>query len=265
MEKFICKYCGKEFEKSSQLGGHIIRCKLNPKYEDNIKNCNNLNKNNSERKNKEYWKDKICYCSYCNKLLHSENSLKQHEIRCKENPNHIQYELYKHNLKVHNNEIEIWNKNKTGKDNISIKKQSLNLKKYYENHEHHNKGLIMSETEKEKRRLGIINYLKKIKKDFKPQYSINGCKYIDKLNEEKHWNLQHAKNGGEVEINGYFVDGYDKELNIVFEYDEKHHYKDVFNNILNNKDIQRQNNIINELHCEFWRYNEYMNLLYKVN
>ena len=36
-------------------------------------------------------------------------------------------------------------------------------------------------------------------------------------------------------------------------------------NILNEKDIRRQQNIINELHCEFWRYNEAMNLLYKVS
>ena len=31
------------------------------------------------------------------------------------------------------------------------------------------------------------------------------------------------------------------------------------------KDIQRQNNIINKLNCKFYRYNEYMNLLYEVN
>ena len=30
--------------------------------------------------------------------------------------------------------------------------------------------------------------------------------------------------GGGIEICGYKVDGYDKEKNIVFEYDEKHHY-----------------------------------------
>jgi len=85
------------------------------------------------------------------------------------------------------------------------------------------------------------------------------------LNEEKHWNLQHAENGGEVNCLGYWLDGYDKELNIVFEYDEPKHYKDVTNNILKDKDIQRQNNIINKLNCQFWRYNEYLDLLYKVN
>ena len=38
---YICKYCGKEFEKSSQLGGHIIWCKENPNRsgKSNFNNC----------------------------------------------------------------------------------------------------------------------------------------------------------------------------------------------------------------------------------
>ena len=31
----------------------------------------------------------ICYCKYCGKECKNLNSLKQHEIRCKENPNNI--------------------------------------------------------------------------------------------------------------------------------------------------------------------------------
>ena len=60
------------------------------------------------------------------------------------------------------------------------------------------------------------------------------------------------------------VDGYDKEKNIVFEYDEKRHYKDVYNNILKDKDINRQNEIIAKLGCRFFRYNETIDLLYEV-
>lgn len=61
------------------------------------------------------------------------------------------------------------------------------------------------------------------------------------------------------------MDGYDSTLNIVFEYDEPRHYKDVNNNILTDKDIERQNYIIEKLGCEFYRYNEALVLLYKVN
>lgn len=263
MTIYKCKYCNKEFDNRYKLGGHVNRCKLNPNYKDNLIHCCNFKEYDHSKS--EYNKDKECHCKYCNKLLKNENSLKQHELRCKENPNHKQYELYEHNLMIHNNETEIWNKNKTGKDNISIKNHIINLKKYYESHDGPNKGLIMTEEDKLKRRIGFLNYVKEIKHEFHPQYNKKCCKYIDNLNEQNNWNLQHAENGGEIEIDGYFLDGYDKDLNIVFEYDEKQHYKDVFNNILKDKDIQRQNNIINKLNCKFYRYNEYMNLLYEVN
>lgn len=35
-KKHICKYCGKEFESSRKLGGHVSRCKLNPKTKEII-------------------------------------------------------------------------------------------------------------------------------------------------------------------------------------------------------------------------------------
>lgn len=102
-------------------------------------------------------------------------------------------------------------------------------------------------------------------KDIKcPRYNQKSIQYIDSLNENKGWNLQHAENGGEIQVCGYFIDGYDKTKNIVFEYDEPRHYKDIENSILTDKDIERQNIIINELKCDFYRYNEYKDYLYKV-
>lgn len=98
----------------------------------------------------------------------------------------------------------------------------------------------------------------------KPRYNKNACLFIDKLNEKYNLNLIHAESGGEKCVSGYFVDGYDKEKNIVFEYDEKKHYKDVYNNILKDKDINRQNEIIAKLGCRFFRYNETIDLLYEV-
>ena len=60
-------------------------------------------------------------------------------------------------------------------------------------------------------------------------------------------------------ISGYYVDGYDKEKNIIFEYDEPHH------NSLNrkNKDIIRQKRIIDNIKPKmFIRYDQKNNRLY---
>jgi hypothetical protein len=50
----------------------------------------------------------------------------------------------------------------------------------------------------------------------------------------------------------------------VVEYDESAHYDDVWNNILREKDLNRQQEIIEHLHCEYWRYNETTKCLWKV-
>ena len=57
----------------------------------------------------------------------------------------------------------------------------------------------------------------------------------------------------QYKIIGYFADGYDKENNVVYEVDEKHH----LNKKEKARDIQRQQNIINELGCEFIRIEDY--------
>lgn len=120
-------------------------------------------------------------------------------------------------------------------------------------------------TDEQKTHLRIIQAEKLKGKNMKMNYSKKACKFIDELNKQNNWNLQHAENGGEIEVNGYWLDGYDKELNIVFEYDEPKHYIDINNNILRDYDIIRQTQIIEKLNCEFWRYNEKLNLLYKIN
>lgn len=90
-------------------------------------------------------------------------------------------------------------------------------------------------------------------------YNPKACRYFDKLNEEKKWNLQHALNGGEIHIIGYSLDGYDKEKNIVIEYDEfLHKYK-------KEKDLKRQQEIIKHLNCEFYRYDEKEKTLLNVH
>ena len=98
--------------------------------------------------------------------------------------------------------------------------------------------------------------------NFQANFNEKACKYIDSLNQEKGWNLKHALNGGEKRVGPYYLDGYDQELNIAFEYDEKYHHR---NKNIEERDKLRQEYIISQLKCEFWRYDEKMGLLYKVD
>ena len=63
----------------------------------------------------------ICYCKYCGKECKNLNSLKQHEIRCKENPDriHINISNRKGNTIPHTS----WNKGLTKETDERVKRQ----------------------------------------------------------------------------------------------------------------------------------------------
>lgn len=117
----------------------------------------------------------------------------------------------------------------------------------------------------DKIRISTVKYFEEVRCTGGAKFSKRGCEYMDKLNESRGWHLQHGMNGGEVIVGGYYLDGYDKDLNIAFEYDEAAHYIDVQNNILKEKDIRRMNYIHERLGCRFFRYNERKDYLYEVD
>lgn len=86
-----------------------------------------------------------------------------------------------------------------------------------------------------------------------PNYNPEACKLIDQYGKDHNYNFQHAENGGEFHVSGlgYWVDGYDKEKNIVIEIDESFHFDE--NDNLKERDIIRQNEITEHLKCEFIR------------
>ncbi len=71
-----------------------------------------------------------------------------------------------------------------------------------------------------------------------PGYNPEGCKIIDKYGKKNGYNFQHAENGGEVCIDGYFPDGIDEKKKVIIEVDEKHHFNKDGN--LKIKDVERQ-------------------------
>lgn len=177
-------------------------------------------------------------------------------------------QLFDHIHEVHPiHKGQIWNKGLTAKDDFRISKARRTLKEGYKSGRliNPNKGKKHTLEEIAKIRKGYTKYLMSLDNFVGPNYNKSSIQFLDALSKEKGWNLQHAENGGEITVLGYWLDAYDKERNIVVEYDESAHYVDVENNILCEKDLKRQQEIIDHLHCEFWRYNESMDVLYKVS
>jgi hypothetical protein len=85
-------------------------------------------------------------------------------------------------------------------------------------------------------------------------YNPNSIPILEEFARENEYTIQHAENGGEFQIPGttFFVDGYDKEKNVVIEYDEKYHLKEE----QVEKDKKRQRIIGSILKCKFIRLME---------
>ena len=97
---YKCKYCGKEFNSGQKLGGHVRKCKFNPKYKEIIEKwkqsfikSSHENKNGFNNLNRE----QNLYCKHCGKECISLNSLMNHERLCKENPNKQESSWIKYN------------------------------------------------------------------------------------------------------------------------------------------------------------------------
>ncbi len=262
--EYVCE-CGRRFKTLKSLNSHARFC---DKY---------IHKNNKYtyvNGVKTYVGDSIykisenCYRCECGKEFSSPASLGAHMSHCEIHHNAVNMEIKKRPHEKDENvngKMSGWDK----KTNDEIKEyRSKSAKTYHEKIENGDiefywVGKKHTEETKDKIRNSSTKYFFEHLKS-RPRYNKKACEFINKLNEKHNFNLIHAENGGEKYISGYFVDGYDQENNIVFEYDEKNHYKDVLNNILKQKDIDRQNKIIETLGCRFIRYNEEIDLLYEV-
>lgn len=217
----------------------------------------------------KYWKyDLNLYQCECNRTFSNSQSLNAHFGHCNIHRKAIGKEEIIRNWWIKKGQMNGW-KNKTPEEiksyhNKAGKTLSENIKS----------GLILpafkgkhhSEESKGKTRKTILKNIETQYGNVRCNYSKRACLYIDNLNKKYNWSLQHALNGGEVRIGNYWVDGYDKENKIIFEYDESKHYINKKYNILTEKDKQRQNNILNILGSDWtmYRYNENLNLLYKI-
>ena len=109
-------------------------------------------------------------------------------------------------------------------------------------------GKVFSNTHRQNLRLAKIADMKKKYGQVQPGYNIDACRIIERYGKEHGYNFQHAENGGEFHIKplGYWVDGYDKDKNVVIEVYEPRHRKTV------ERDARRQKEIEEHLGCQFF-------------
>ena len=99
----------------------------------------------------KYLMDQTLYCVYCNKECKNRNSLVQHEIRCRLNPNrNVQDNLKNYRNKLKNKEISIWNKDLTKETDERILKGSITFSINEKNGLHINHPKHISEEHKNK-------------------------------------------------------------------------------------------------------------------
>ena len=111
-------------------------------------------------------------------------------------------------------------------------------------------------------RLAAIKRIENRVGQIQPNYNSQACQMIDEYGKQHGYNFQHAENGGEYHIKelGYWLDGYDKEKNIVIEYDELRHQSSK----QKRKDAVRQQEIEKHLGCKFIRLIEQTNGTYTI-
>ena len=244
----ICENCEKEHDGSYGSGRFCSKsCKMSYCGKKNTKHPSGL-----ELKNRKGFggkpKDGGWICPKCNLIFRTRK------------------ELRKHNINTNHKNNQNWAKGLTAETSSIIANHAIKMKQNFLSGKtkNHMTGKHHSEESKRKIRYGVVNYLTNIVGS-RPRYNKKSIPILEKIAKDNNLNIRHAENGGEFYTGiGYFVDGYDELHNIVIEYDEPKHYIDIENNILKEKDIKRQNEIIEHLHCEIWRYNERTKKLWKV-
>ena len=292
---FICPFCeAKMICRKSEFSRHKNFCKKNPnkKEVNKEKILKHLKKLNTSRRKKNGWKCKHCEEKFETRKLLFEHLREKHpEFSLSKEKNSKEWKCLYCNESFETRKL-LFAHNKICLERKKLPKDSAGriIPDKFEEKTCEFCGKIMTTTygytyhinrcdknpnkskefpwkgkkHKPETRIKVASaYVKYLNKDINiiPKFDINACKYIDELNKKNNWNLQHALNGGEIKVGPFSLDGYDKELNIVFEYDEPFHENP--NNKLKDKD--REQYIIEQINPkEFWRYSEKFDKLYRI-
>ena len=91
---------------------------------------------------------------------------------------------------------------------------------------------------RKKQRLSRLKHIEKNNGQVSPNYNPNAIPIIEEYGKKNGYNFQHAENGGEVCIDGYWPDGIDEKRKTIIEIDEPRHFNS--DGTYKQKDIQRQ-------------------------
>lgn len=132
-------------------------------------------------------------------------------------------------------------------ENNPMKRPEIRKKMSGKNHPNYGtegywKGRKHSEESKLKMRISTIEYIKKVNKTVRPMIGKNETRILDELELSLNYKIIR-----QYFVCGYFLDGYIPELNLVIEVDESYHKYKI------KRDVKRQQNIIDELGCQFIR------------
>jgi len=190
---------------------------------------------NMSKKDKNSWKEKM------SKAINNPKVLEPMREKCriastgKNNAMYGKKHSTKTKQKIRESTIQQW-KNMSQEEKERMKE---NCRTAFTGRHH------TSETKRKIREKFIERQKKMFGKIWCPNIGDYEMSILNKL--EKKYNLKIQR---QYKVAGYFLDGYIPELNIAFEVDEPHHFKE---DKLSNYDIRRQKEIEDELKCKFIR------------
>ena len=177
------------------------------------------------------------------KIQQLNSKLKSGDASPMKNPKHLKKMKERQLLAVQTPEYR-----KRVSDRQKLKNNNPNFSKNWIGRKHKPESIDKIRTTQilQRSRKGLSN-------KFSPNFNEHACTLFDKISAVTGIYIQHGMNIGEYNIAelGYWVDGYNKENNIVFEFDEPKHFKK--DGTLKDRDLIRQKHIEEYLHCTFIR------------
>jgi hypothetical protein len=185
-------------------------------------------------------------CPQCGSTIYYKNSNSYHANRKKQNVCR-ECKCKGHSVKLKGKKLppftNEWKRNlATSHKKSDVWKASMNTPEY-----------------KEKHRQKMLRMIRENKTSV--AFNPRACDVFDFLNNQLHWNGQHAKAGKEKVVDVFFLDYYEPFMNVAIEWDEKHHRKPS----RHRGDWFKQKVVMDTLGCEFYRVNEVSKQVKKVD